>query len=432
MRLHGASHACCAACCAAAYYLAWYLLPGSSCSTHVTPTSRCPCRHLPSLGSCADVASGSDQLNDDDDEEELQEQWPMLLDSGQKRRRVLAPQRQQWEEPPQQRPPSQQQQQEEEEEEEQWPTLLGSSQRRRFDVPFANQRRQQQQQHQSRARPDPVLAASPTIDDLLAGSAGMGDSDGGELLPSLPCSPAWPSQRVWLPQPRAAAEAAQHQQPLLDLISPAGPTFLATAAKAAAQQRQQITPGFYFGGSDAGSEPRQLTSLERQPLAACASPGGSSPGRQGQVPASAVGRTAAALQQCFDAAAPPTGGAAAASTGAACEPSSRSGDPIASLDHIAAFQGEAEAAVDRAARSALELASCATLRPLPAPAHLKKQQQQQPTAAVAAGKRTLLGEKENAAAKAAGGPKSKRAKAAGGDGPAPDGNLFAVFACSGH
>jgi hypothetical protein len=131
--------------------------------------------------------------------------------------------------------------------------------------------------------------------------------------------------------------------------------------------------GFYLGGSsEAGSGARQLTGRHlRLPVA---TPSHCSPlhSQQQQQLAGRVGAAAAGLQPSFDAAGE--------------QPSPYSGDPIASLSHIAAYQEEAEAAVDRAAQAALKSAAQQALRPLPPPPlHLQSGAQRGEAAGTARG-----------------------------------------------
>ncbi|KAL4452455.1 hypothetical protein ABPG75_008117 [Micractinium tetrahymenae] len=383
-----------------------------------------------------------------DDEEEQQGEQQLQRPGGGRARFLPPPQATLL--PAVQRPASLGMQQEEQgeeqgEEEEQQLQVLGDR-RPRFVVPTkppslppSQQRQQQCQQERQPTTPlDLGLTSSPTLDDVLGGgsaaAAAAGHSED-EELPSPACSPLQPprpSQRLWLPQ-RSAAEQQQRQQgPPLDLISPVGPSFLQPPQQQAQQQQQQqqhqITPGFYMGGgSEAGSDVRRLSSLPRRMPAAM--PSSSSP-PLGQAAGAAGGGGTAALQPCFDAAAPAEGGQGAAGEEGA---SPFSNDPIASLRHLPAFQREAEAAVDRAAQTALAAALQAALRPLPPPPHL--QPGKPPSAVLAAGKRALLGvaEKENGQARqAAAGSKRLKggssAQAAGAGGP-PATNIFSGFAC---
>ena len=144
-----------------------------------------------------------------------------------------------------------------------------------------------------------------------------------------------------------------------------------------------------------------------------------------------MGAAAAALQPSFDAAGE--------------QSSPYSGDPIASLSHIAAYQEEAEAAVERAAQAALASATQQVLRPLPPPPPYLQSGGQRvqaggtagsgkhPAAAAAAPKRPLLEtarqlgtDLDNRQLEALPGAGVKRAKAD----PAAS-NPFAAFACSG-
>lgn len=303
--------------------------------------------------------------------------------------------------------------------------------------PSMGQREQQQRrQHQPTTPLDLGLGGSPTIDDVLGGSSEAaaeplgGQGEAGQL-PSLAGSPVHmprASQRTWLPQRLAAEQQQQQQQgPLLDLVSPAGGPFQPPQQHMQQQHRQhQITPGFYMDhGSEASSGVRPLSSLPR--CAPAATPGSSSP-LLGRTAGAAGSSGPAALQPCFDAAAAAAEGEGAAGVERA---SPFSGDPIASLNHLPAFQREAEAAVDRAAQTALAAASQTALRPLRPPAHLQPGKAQ--SASLAAGKRALLGlgEKENGLVRqAASGSKRLRGGGALVGTSAPHAaNIFSGFAC---
>lgn len=120
-----------------------------------------------------------------------------------------------------------------------------------------------------------------------------------------------------------------------------------------------------------------------------------------------------------------------------------SGDPITSLRHVAAFEDEAEAAVDRAARVALAAAEQKALRPLPPPPHLRLEftppgsggpgdsegKRQQASSGLVAAKRPLLAgrvapDKENR--QGLGADSGKRLKT----GQPTATNPFSSFACT--
>lgn len=380
-------------------------------------------------------------IGTDDDEEQLQEcQQAMRLGDG--RARFVPPCRA----APVQQPASMRTQQHEEEggqDAAEQQLEMGGPSRPRLVVPAKQRLSTEQGEQQQRSRSQPTspldllgLGRSPTIDDVLGGGSApaaerLGGQDEAEQLPSLACSPAQlprPSQRLWLPQRSAAEQQQRQQKPLLDLVSPAGPLFRQPLQQDVQQQRQhQITPGFYNmeAGSDAGSGARPISSLPwREPAD---TPASRSPLSR-RAAGAAGGSGAAGLQPCFDAAAPAAEGDGAPDLERV---SPFASDPIASLGHLPAFQREAEAAVDRAAQTALAAASQAALRPLRPPPHLQPGKAQ--AAALAAGKRALLGvgEKENGQTRQAAGG-SKRLKGAGtavGAGAPAASNIFSGFAC---
>lgn len=159
--------------------------------------------------------------------------------------------------------------------------------------------------------------------------------------------------------------------------------------------------GFYGGGSEAGSEPRRLTSVQRRLPGA--TPGSSSPRGGGGL-----------LSPAGD-------------------------DPIADLSHIPQCEDAAEAAVERAAKVAAAAAAEKLLRPLLPPRHLRAAAAAAAGAAeepgsseppVSAAKRPLLAENRQAENRLLLQP-GKRAKGGGGGKAAPAANPFSAFALPG-